>query len=151
VVALGVPAEDVAPLGAARLYADDAEWQDTVRRLVQQSQAVIICIEEGDGVLWELKHLLADTHAAKTLCILSPSTSSATVRRAIAESRDSANVAVCDRLEQIQTHGSRVQTGKHLAGVWFPKGIVTPIFAENTSDYTHWCMVNLILAALTSG
>ena len=42
VVALGTPAENVAPLGAARLYADNVEWQDVVRRLVQRSQAVII-------------------------------------------------------------------------------------------------------------
>ena len=151
VVALGVPAEHVAPLGAARLYADNAEWQDAVRRLVQRCRAVIICVDEGDGVLWELKHLLAGVHATKTLCILSPTTSSATIRRAIAESSESANVAVCNRLEQIQTHGSQAQTGKRLVGVWFPDGIVTPIFAENSSDYTHWCMVNLILAALTTG
>ena len=100
--------------------------------------------------MWELKHLLAGQHAAKTLYILSPTTSSATIRRAIAESRQSANDAVCDRLEQIQTHDSQAKTDKRLVGVWFPNGIVTPIVAENTSDYTHWCMVNLILAALTS-
>jgi hypothetical protein len=151
VLALGVPAENVAPLGAARLYADHAEWQDAVRGLVQRSRAVVICVEEGDGVLWELKHLLTDAHAARTLCILTPPTSSATIRRAIAESRQSANVAVCDRLEQIETHGSQPQSGKCLVGVWFPNGTATPIFADNSSDYTHWCMVNLVLAALTSG
>jgi hypothetical protein len=99
--------------------------------------------------LWELKYLLADAHS-KTLCILSRATSSATIRRAIAESRQSANVAVCDRLEQIHAHSSRVQAGKLLVGVWLHNGIVTPILSEDTSDYTHWCMVNVMLAALTS-
>ena len=58
VVALGIPAEKAAPLGAARFYANDAGWQEAVRGLVQQSRAVIICVEDGEGVLWELTYLL---------------------------------------------------------------------------------------------
>jgi hypothetical protein len=135
VVALGAPTENVAPLGAARLYAENVEWQDVVCRLVQRSRAVIICVDEGDGVVWELKHLLAGAHAAKTLCILSPTASSATMRRAMTESRQLVNVAVWDRLEQIQTHDSQAETGKRLVGVWFPNGIVRPIVAENTTTH----------------
>ena len=151
VVALGIPAEEAAPLGAARVYAGDAEWQEAVRGLVQQSRAVIICVEDGEGVLWELTHLLAEAHLAKTLCVLTPDTSSETLLRALQQARQSGNVPLSEVLEQVRAHGSRVEAGKLLVGVWFPRGIVTPIFAEDRSDYTHWCMVNLVLAALTSG
>jgi hypothetical protein len=150
VVALGIPAEEAAPLGAARVYAGDAEWQEAVRGLVQQSRAVIICVEEGEGVLWELTHLLAEADLNKTLCVLTPDTSSETLLRALQQARQSGNAPLSEVLEQVRAHGSHVGAGKLLAGVWFPGGIVTPIFAEDRSDYTHWCMVNLVLAALTS-
>ena len=151
VVALGIPAEKAAPLGAARVYANDAEWQEAVRGLVQQSRAVIICVEDGEGVLWELTHLLEEAHLIKTLCVLTPDTSSETLLRALQQARQSGNVPLRDVLEQVRAHGSQVGAGKLLVGVWFPGGIATPIFAEDRSDYTHWCMVNLVLAALTNG
>ena len=151
VVALGIPAEKAAPLGAARLYTNDAGWQEVVRGLVQQSRAVIICVEDGEGVQWELTYLLGEAHLAKTLCVLTPDTSSETLLRAIQQARQSGNVPLSDVLEQVRAHDSQVGAGKLLVGVWFPGGIVTPIFAEDRSDYTHWCMVNLVLAALTSG
>jgi hypothetical protein len=151
VVALGVPAEKAAPLGAARFYANDAEWQETVRGLVQQSRTVIICVEDGEGVLWELTYLLGEAHLAKALCVLTPETSSETLLRALQQARQSGNVPLTDILEQVRAHGSQAGAGRLLAGVWFPGGIVTPIFAEDQSDYTHWCMVNLVLAAHTSG
>jgi hypothetical protein len=151
VVALGIPAEEAPPLGAARFYANDAEWQEAVRGLVQQSRAVIICVEDGEGVLWELTHLLAEAHLTKTLCVLTSDTSSETLLRALQQARQSGNVPIIEILEQVRVHASHVQAGKLLVGVWFPDGIVTPIFAEDRSDYTHWCMVNLVLAALTSG
>jgi hypothetical protein len=151
VVALGIPAEQAAPLGAARFYANDAEWQEAIRGLVQQSRAVIICVEDGEGVLWELTYLLAEAHLTRTLCILTADTSSETLLRALQQARQSGNVPLSDLLEQVRAHGSQVGAGKLLAGVWFPGGVVTPIFAEDRSDYTHWCMVNLVLAGLTSG
>jgi len=150
VVALGMPGEEAPPLGAARLYAENSEWQDKVRGLAQRSRAVIICVEEGHGVLWELQHLLTAAHSRKTLCILTPSTSSATILRAIEAAGQSGNCAIRDMLEQIRAHSAEIQGRRRLVGVRFPEGIVTPIYAEDESDYTHWCMVNLTLAALTS-
>ena len=151
VVALGMPGEKVAPLGAARFYADSIDWQSTVRGLAQRSRAIIICVEEGEGVLWELQHLLAETYLTKTLCILSPETASATILRAIQETRESGNARACDILQRIRAHSSQTTVGRPLVGVWFPRGVVTPIFAEDGSDYAHWCMVNLLLTELTSG
>jgi len=98
-----------------------------------------------------LTYLLAEAHLTKTLCVLTPDTSSETLVRALQQARQSGNVPLSDVLEQIRAHASQVGAGKLLAGVWFPGGIATPIFAADRSDYTHWCMVNLVLAALTSG
>ena len=151
VVALGLPTEEAVPLGAARLYANDAGWQEVVRGLVQKSRAVIICVEDGEGVLWELTYLLGEANLTRTLCVLTPDTSSDTLLRALQQARQSGNVSLSDVLEQVRAHDSQVGAGKLLAGVWFPGGIATPIFAEDRSDYTHWCMVNLVLAALTGG
>ena len=81
----------------------------------------------------------------------SPDTSSETLLRALQQARQSANVPLSDVLEQVRAHDSQVGADKLLAGVWFPSGIATPILAEDRSDDTHWCMVNLVLAALTSG
>jgi hypothetical protein len=150
VVALGIPDEKAAPLGAARLYANDAGWQQVVRGLVQHSRAVIIHVADGEGLLWELTYLLGEAHLAKTLCVLTPDTSSQTLLRALQQARQSGDARLSDLLEQVRAHDSQPAAGKLLAGVWFPGGIVTPIFAEDRSDYTHWCMVNLVLAALTS-
>ena len=116
-----------------------------------KSRAVIICVEDGEGVLWELTYLLAEAHLTKTLCVLTPDTSAETLLRALQQARQSGNVPLSDVLEQVRAHGSQAGTGQFLAGVWFPGGIATPIFAEDRTDYTHWCMVNLVLAALTSG
>jgi hypothetical protein len=149
VIALGAPDEKITPLGAARLYADDTAWQNVVRSLADRSRAIIICIEEGGGILWELEHLLACGHSTKTLCILNPRTSLAAIQRAIEESRRSGNTAVCGMLERIRNDISSVPTGKVLVGVRFADGVVVPIIAEDASDYTHWCMVNLMLVAVT--
>jgi hypothetical protein len=147
VVALGAPDEKVAPLGAARLYADAADWQNAVRGLAERSRAIIICIDEGSGVLWELEDLLAHGHSTKMLCLFNSRTSQAAIHRAIEESRQSGNIPVCGLLERIRTHLSGVQPGKRLVGVRFGND-VAPIFAEDESDYTHWCTVNVMLAAL---
>ena len=151
VIALGMPAESVAPLGAARLYAADSEWQETVRHLVQQSRAVIICVEDSQGVMWELKYLLADTHPAKTLCIFNPETSSATLQRAIEDAQQTNDLAMGNMLERIQAHIPEATSDKLLIGVRLSDNVVTPIFSEDASDYTHWCMVNLMLLSLEPG
>ena len=149
VIALGAPDERITPLGAARLYADDTEWQNVVRSLADRSRVIIIYIEEGEGILWELEHLLACGHSTKTLCILNPRTSLTTIQRAIEESRRSDNTAVCGMLERIRNDISSVPPGKVLVGVRFADGVVVPVIAEDASDYTYWCMVNLMLVALT--
>ena len=102
-----------------------------------------------EGILWELKHLVAGGHLTKTLCILNPRTSLATIQGAIEEARRSDNTALCDMLERVRATISSVGTSKVVVGFRCTDGVVAPIIAEDASDYTHWCMVNLMLLALT--
>lgn len=148
VLALAAPHEEIAPLGAARLHVDDTLWQTTIRGLAQRSRAVIICLDEGRGLLWELEHLLTAGHDPKTLCLLNPGTSLATVQRALAELSQSAHATVIAKLERIREHLLKVQTGRQLVGVRFIDNTVVPIISDDASDYTYWCLVNLMLLSL---
>jgi hypothetical protein len=149
VIALGAPDQETTPLGAARLFASDTDWQDTVRGLTHRSRAVIVYFEEGEGTLWELQHLLANGYLSKTLCILNPKTSLATIIYAIEESRRAGNAAMSGLLERIRNNIATVPTGRILVGVRFADGVVIPISAEDASDYTQWCMVNLMLVGMS--
>src|SRR5262249_43367055 len=70
VVALGNPNDPVPPYGAARGYFQHADWKDGVADLAAGAQAIVICLEDSEGVWWEAEHLLAGPHARKTLFLL---------------------------------------------------------------------------------
>ena len=53
-VAVGKPGDSLAPLGAARIYVADAEWQSVVASLVNRAAAIILQPEATPGTLWEL-------------------------------------------------------------------------------------------------
>jgi len=53
-VAVGKPGDSLAPLGAARIYVADAEWQSVVTSLVNRAAAIILQPEATPGTLWEL-------------------------------------------------------------------------------------------------
>jgi len=71
VIAIGAPGK-TPPFGAARAYVNDAEWRDTVAELSRKADAVVITIDETEGVRWEVQHLLGHDHVKKTLFLLSP-------------------------------------------------------------------------------
>lgn len=72
VVALGNPKDPVPPYGAARGYFADESWQDAVRRLAYDSAALVICLDDTDGIWWEVAHIRERGLAAKTLFLLHP-------------------------------------------------------------------------------
>jgi hypothetical protein len=72
VVALGNPKDPVPPYGAARGYFADESWQDAVRRLAHDSAALVICLDDTDGIWWEVAHIRERGLAAKTLLLLHP-------------------------------------------------------------------------------
>ena len=53
-VAVGAPGDALAPLGAARLYLGDDQWQEEVEALVRRASAVILVPEISDGTRWEV-------------------------------------------------------------------------------------------------
>ena len=61
------------PWGAQRLYVDDAHWHETVTMLARDADRIVLCVDAGDGVRWEIAHVLQSGHADKTLFFLNPS------------------------------------------------------------------------------
>jgi hypothetical protein len=74
VVAVGNPDDPFPKYGASRGYFCDQDWQGAVERLANDSLCIIICLENAEGVLWELEHLIHRGHAKKTLFLFHPRT-----------------------------------------------------------------------------
>ncbi len=72
VVGLGNPADKNPPYGAARGYFNDRTWRQAVADLASNSVVVVLCLDDTDGVWWEVEHLLASRHLAKTLFLIHP-------------------------------------------------------------------------------
>jgi hypothetical protein len=72
VVALGNPDDAIPPYGAARGYFDNETWQQAVARLAQASSAIIICLDDTDGIWWEVDQIAANNIVQKTLFLIHP-------------------------------------------------------------------------------
>ena len=73
VVALGNPKDPMPPYGAARGYFHDEDWQSAVARLAEASSAIIICLDDTEGVWWEVDHIAANNMLQeKTLFLIHP-------------------------------------------------------------------------------
>ena len=72
VVGLGNPNDKFPPYGAARGYFEDKTWRGAVTDLVYRSGAVVICLDDTDGVWWEVELLNSDGYLGKTLFLLPP-------------------------------------------------------------------------------
>jgi hypothetical protein len=57
-VAVGNPTERLPLPGAARMYATDEEWQGKVDALTERAGVVILHVGEGDGLEWEVRHVV---------------------------------------------------------------------------------------------
>ncbi len=55
VIALGRPGEPEPELGAARLYVEDADWQDAVQYFMDRAAAVVAIVGESQGLWWEIE------------------------------------------------------------------------------------------------
>lgn len=56
-VAVGDPTESLPLIGAARVYAADEEWQETVDELTARAGVLLVHAGEGDGLAWEVQHV----------------------------------------------------------------------------------------------
>ena len=58
-VAVGDPTEPLPRLGAARVYAPDEKWHDTVEELSSRAGVVVLQSGEGEGFAWEVRQVVA--------------------------------------------------------------------------------------------
>lgn len=71
VVAIGMPGRP-APFGAARAFVHENEWKEVVASIAGAARAIVVVLDDTDGVLWELAHIRAAGHEQKTLFVLPP-------------------------------------------------------------------------------
>jgi hypothetical protein len=57
-VAVGDPTERLPLIGAARMYAADEQWQETVDELTARAGVLLVHAGEGDGLTWEVRHVI---------------------------------------------------------------------------------------------
>jgi len=55
---IGKPSEELPEIGAIRSYLEQSNWKETVSQQAINSQLVILCIGESEGVLWEVQECL---------------------------------------------------------------------------------------------
>ncbi|RZL86245.1 MAG: hypothetical protein EOP82_30565 [Variovorax sp.] len=72
VIAIGNPADTLPPLGAARSYLENEDWQGVIRFLIAEARIVVISLDDTPGVQWELREIAAQDALRKTLAILPP-------------------------------------------------------------------------------
>jgi hypothetical protein len=81
VLAIGRPGERWPPLGATRIQVVGNDWQQTVRRRIEE--AAVVCVRAGNtaGLLWELEQVTAPSVRGRTLIVsLGPGEASSTFR-----------------------------------------------------------------------
>lgn len=71
VVAIGNPGDQFPPYGAARGYFDDKTWRGAVLDLAEKAMAIILCVDDTEGVWWEVEHVAA-RFPDKTLILIHP-------------------------------------------------------------------------------
>jgi len=83
VVAIGDPSDATPPYGIARAYFADNKWQDAVSQLANDSQTIVICLDDTEGVWWELEFLFREGLLEKTLILLHPNAQNVTLHNNI--------------------------------------------------------------------
>jgi tetratricopeptide (TPR) repeat protein len=70
VIALGKPEEKLPPLGAARHYAGDTDWQELILDWFSKAALVVLRIGETEGVWWELEQALRFVQPERLLLLV---------------------------------------------------------------------------------
>jgi uncharacterized membrane protein len=72
VVAIGRPGESLPPVGAARDYVANEDWQCRVSSLLPEALAIVVVVGATDGLAWELREIFKVGARGKVLLILPP-------------------------------------------------------------------------------
>jgi len=62
VIAIGKPGEKLPPIGAARFYASNEDWQRAVEVIIPHCRAIFVRAGKTRGLQWELNHLRHECH-----------------------------------------------------------------------------------------
>lgn len=77
VYSVGMTKELSAPLGATRIYLNDAEWEKDVQELIHKAEMVIVLVNDSDSCIWEMENCY---NLNKTLLIVDDKDKMLTVR-----------------------------------------------------------------------
>jgi hypothetical protein len=69
-VAIGQPADALAPFGAARLYVSNDHWRTAVAAWVRVAGAVVVQPEASEGTWWEVNHVATSVDLRRVLIIV---------------------------------------------------------------------------------
>lgn len=72
VIAIGRPGESIPPLGAAREYVTNQDWQTRVGELSASAQMIFLVVGRTEGVRWEIRTIIAAGLLPKTVLIFPP-------------------------------------------------------------------------------
>jgi hypothetical protein len=72
VIAVGRPGESLPPMGAARFYPTDAEWQAKVAEICAAAQFVVWMTGKSPGLSWELRHILTQVPIERVIVVSHP-------------------------------------------------------------------------------
>jgi hypothetical protein len=71
-IALGNPEDFVAPMGAARLYVEDARWQDAFCEIARRAALILMVVGVSEHVMWELRRLKEERLTGKLFVLTKP-------------------------------------------------------------------------------
>jgi hypothetical protein len=69
-ITVGTPGDALAPLGAARLYLADDEWQSKVETLVKSASAIVLVPETTEGTRWEVAKVVRWVDPRRVLMVV---------------------------------------------------------------------------------
>ena len=72
VIAIGRPGENIPPVGAAREYVSNAEWQSKIKDYISQARLVVIILGKTPGLFWEYQHLAELSVWGKLVALFPP-------------------------------------------------------------------------------
>lgn len=72
VLAVGKPGTGLQPLGAARDYYEDDEWQGAVRARLAEARVVLVLVGRTPGAYWELERLREDEVLHRAVFVFPP-------------------------------------------------------------------------------
>lgn len=70
VYAIGDPRDEQMPIGATRIYVDDAHWKETVTDMAQRAEVVVLRLGKTDSFWWEVEMALERIPIEKILFIV---------------------------------------------------------------------------------